>query len=110
MWLSCFFVRGIGATSVAAMFKEQPEKFNGNPEGGLGDFVETITCRRCGREAAPKLERPPFRSDLGERVQARVCQSCWQDWLKYQTQLINHHGLDPRDPSAREFLYAQVEQ
>jgi Fe-S cluster biosynthesis and repair protein YggX len=24
--------------------------------------------------------------------------------------LINHYGLDPRDPEARRFLYAQVEK
>ena len=71
--------------------------------------LETITCRRCGKDA-PKLERPPFRTELGERVQASICQNCWKDWLKHQTLLINHYGLDPRDPKSREFLYAQVAQ
>ena len=71
--------------------------------------METITCRRCG-EDAPRLERPPFRSDLGERVRASICQGCWKEWLKHQTLLINHYGLDPREAKAREFLYAQIEQ
>ncbi len=70
---------------------------------------ETIHCRRCGGDA-PRLERPPFRSDLGARIQAEVCADCWKDWLQHQTLLINHYGLDPRDPKAREFLYAQIEQ
>jgi Fe-S cluster biosynthesis and repair protein YggX len=70
--------------------------------------VEKITCRRCG-EDANRLERPPFRTELGERVQASICQDCWKDWLKHQTLLINHYGLDPRDPKAREFLYKQVD-
>jgi Fe-S cluster biosynthesis and repair protein YggX len=30
--------------------------------------------------------------------------------LKHQTLLINHYGLDPRDPKAREFLYSQVDE
>ena len=30
--------------------------------------METITCRRCGRDDAPKLTRPPFRNNLGERI------------------------------------------
>jgi Fe-S cluster biosynthesis and repair protein YggX len=72
--------------------------------------METIQCRRCGDEAAPKLERAPFRTGLGERVQASICQSCWKDWLQHQTLLINHYGLDPREAKSREFLYAQVEQ
>ena len=71
--------------------------------------METIVCRRCGEETAP-LEKPPFRSELGERVRAAICPSCWKDWLKHQTLLINHYGLDPRDPQARDFLYGQVDQ
>lgn len=69
----------------------------------------TIRCRRCQKDAAP-LARAPFKSELGERILAQICGACWQDWLKQQTQLINHYGLDPRDKRAREFLYEQIEQ
>lgn len=70
---------------------------------------ETIQCRRC-RSEAPRMAKPPFRNDLGERIQREICADCWQDWLQHQTLLINHYGLDPRDPKARAFLYAQIEQ
>jgi len=73
------------------------------------DYVEKIDCRRCG-EQAPALGRAPFRSELGERIQANICQDCWKDWLKHQTQLINHYGLDPRDAKSKDFLYGQIEQ
>ncbi|HSG48632.1 MAG TPA: oxidative damage protection protein [Longimicrobiales bacterium] len=73
-----------------------------------GADLETIACRRCGE--GPALEKPPFRNELGERILATVCQECWKDWLQHQTLLINHYGLDPRDPKAREFLYKQVEE
>jgi len=69
----------------------------------------TIRCRRCQKEAAA-LARPPFKTALGERIVREICASCWQDWLKHQTQLINHYGLDPRDKRARDFLYEQIEQ
>ena len=68
----------------------------------------SIHCRRCDDER-PALERAPFRTELGERIQAEICQYCWKEWLQHQTLLINHYGLDPRDPKAREFLYKQVE-
>lgn len=71
--------------------------------------TETIRCRRCGEEAAPKMARAPFRNELGERLHAEICQSCWSDWLQHQTLLINHYGLDPRDRKAREFLFQQIE-
>lgn len=66
-----------------------------------------IQCRRCGE--GPQLDRPPFRNPLGERVAREICQNCWKEWLQHQTLLINHYGLDPRDPKSREFLYGQVE-
>jgi Fe-S cluster biosynthesis and repair protein YggX len=68
-----------------------------------------IECRRCAKESPP-LAKPPFRTDLGERILAEICASCWQEWLQHQTLLINHYGLDPRDKRAREFLYEQIEQ
>ena len=69
----------------------------------------TIRCRRCGNDS-PALAKAPFRTELGERILAEICASCWQDWLQHQTLLINHYGLDPRDKRAREFLYEQIEQ
>jgi Fe-S cluster biosynthesis and repair protein YggX len=71
--------------------------------------VDTIECRRCGGDA-PRLDKPPFRTELGERIRTVICADCWKDWLQHQTLLINHYGLDPREPKAREFLYAQIEQ
>ena len=70
--------------------------------------METIECRRCGPEK-PTLARPPFRSELGKRIQEQICSTCWADWLQHQTLLINHYGLDPREAKARDFLYAQIE-
>lgn len=71
--------------------------------------VDTIHCRRCGKEAPP-LPKAPFRNELGQRILQEICQACWQDWLQHQTLLINHYGLDPRDRRARAFLYEQIEQ
>ena len=67
-----------------------------------------IHCRRCEKDA-PKLEKAPFRNDIGERVHEGICQDCWAEWLQHQTVLMNHHGLDPRNPKAREFLYSEIE-
>lgn len=69
----------------------------------------TIQCRRCGADA-PQLPKPPFRNELGERIHAEICGTCWQEWLQHQTLLINHYGLDPRDPKARAFLYEQIRE
>ncbi len=70
-------------------------------------MAETFECRRCSGPL--KMEKAPFRNELGEKILAAVCQDCWKDWLEHQTMLINHYGLDPREKKSRDFLYEQVE-
>ena len=70
---------------------------------------ETIRCRRCDEDVAP-LDKAPFRNEVGQRILAEICSQCWKDWLQHQTLLINHYGLDPREKSAKSFLYEQIEQ
>lgn len=67
-----------------------------------------VTCARCGKDG-PRMAKAPLRNELGQRVFENVCQDCWDQWLKFQTALINHHGLDVRDQPARDFLMAQME-
>lgn len=70
--------------------------------------MPVVTCVRCG-EANEQLPKPPLRNDLGTRVFAAICTTCWAQWLKYQTALINHHGLDVRDQPARDFLMSNMQ-
>lgn len=67
-----------------------------------------ITCARCGT-TGEQLDRPPLRTELGERVHASICRRCWAEWLGYQQALINHYGLDVRDREARDFLVQNME-
>jgi Fe-S cluster biosynthesis and repair protein YggX len=63
----------------------------------------TVKCVRCGNERAG-FEKPPFPGAIGARVVGEICQQCWSDWLRQQTMLINHYGLNVMDPQARKFL------
>ena len=62
-----------------------------------------ITCTRCG-ETREGFDRQPFPGAIGARVVAEICRECWAAWLKQQTMLINHYGLNLMDPQARQFL------
>ena len=64
-----------------------------------------ITCSRCGQTRAG-FERPPIGvgGATGERIVRDICQDCWGQWLKQQTMLINHYGLNLMDPQSRTFL------
>jgi Fe-S cluster biosynthesis and repair protein YggX len=65
--------------------------------------VAELTCSRCGT-TRDGFDRPPFPGAIGQRVQTEICQVCWGDWLKQQTMLINHYGLNVMDPQSRQFL------
>ena len=67
-----------------------------------------VTCVRCG-QTREGFERAPFPGAIGARILAGVCRDCWAQWLKQQTMLINHYGLNVMDPQARAFLTKNME-
>lgn len=67
-----------------------------------------MTCARCAREREG-FERAPFPGVMGARILEGTCRECWADWLKQQTMLINHYGLNVLDPQARQFLTRNME-
>ncbi len=64
-----------------------------------------ITCQRCG-QTRTGFEKAPIgvMGAMAERLVAEICQTCWAEWLKQQTMLINHYGLNLMDAQARTFL------
>ncbi|HEX6926880.1 MAG TPA: oxidative damage protection protein [Longimicrobiaceae bacterium] len=71
--------------------------------------MSEVQCTRCGNTGQP-LPYAPLNNELGKRVQREICQNCWSEWLKYQTMLINHYGLNLRDPDAKKFLMENMEK
>ena len=65
--------------------------------------MSEIQCTRCG-ETKAGFDRAPFPGPIGARVVTEICQDCWGLWVKQQTMLINHYGLNVMDPQARGFL------
>ena len=71
--------------------------------------MATLQCRRCG-QTREGMAFQPFPSELGRRAFEQICRVCWAEWTKTQQQLINHYGLNLRDPKAKEFLLQNMEQ
>ncbi|MGH7509881.1 MAG: oxidative damage protection protein [Gemmatimonadales bacterium] len=69
----------------------------------------TLHCTRCGLDR-DRMAFQPFQNELGRRAYDEICSVCWSEWLKTQQQLINHYGLNLREPQAKEFLYQNMEQ
>ena len=72
-------------------------------------MARMVMCVKLGREL-PGLNRPPFGGELGKRVYEHVSQQAWLMWQDQTTLLINHYGLNLRDPAAQKFLMEQLEQ
>lgn len=70
--------------------------------------MESFSCVRCSRESTSALGAPPFPNELGAKIATEICTLCWEEWKKHQMLLINHYGLNLRDPAAKEFLYANL--
>jgi Fe-S cluster biosynthesis and repair protein YggX len=67
-------------------------------------MADNIKCKHCG-QARPALGYAPFPNELGQRVAREICNPCWQEWLKKQSMIINHYGLDLSNPDAQNFLF-----
>ena len=67
-----------------------------------------IVCQKCG-QTTDGFEKAPFPGAIGARILEGTCPACWQLWLKQQTMLINHYGLNVMDPQARQFLTRNME-
>jgi len=72
-------------------------------------MARMVNCAKLGREL-PGLNRPPFGGALGKRVFENISQEAWALWQDQSTLLINHYGLNLRDPAAQKFLMEQMEQ
>jgi len=51
---------------------------------------------------------PPFQDELGSRIAESICSACWEEWKQRQMVIINHYGLNVREPKARGFLIANL--
>lgn len=69
----------------------------------------TVNCIKLGREAEA-LERPPVPGELGKRIYESVSKEAWQQWVQYQTMLINENRLNLMEAKARKYLAEQMER
>ena len=72
-------------------------------------MARMVNCVKLGREAEG-LDLPPVPGALGKRIFENVSKEAWQQWVKYQTMLINENRLNLMDARARKYLAEQMEK
>lgn len=68
----------------------------------------TIFCRKYKKDL-PRMDRPPFPGPNGEKLFNTVSKQAWQEWLSFQTMLINEKQLSLADSKSRKYLNEQME-
>src|SRR5689334_22401231 len=77
---------------------EMPELKTQAPAQAVGEGQ--IVCTRCNR-VMPKMQRAPFRNELGQKIQNQICAECWREWIGMGTKVINELRLPMSDPQAQ---------
>ena len=72
-------------------------------------MARMVNCVKLGREL-PGLEKPPFPGAFGQRIYDNISAEAYAEWKPQLTILINHYGLNPADPEARQILRQQQEE
>lgn len=74
----------------------------------MSDDRSDFACARCGRADRAPLGAAPFPDEMGARIASSICGECWEEWKRRQLVIINHYGLNVRDPKARAFLIVNL--
>lgn len=69
----------------------------------------TVFCRKH-QQQLEGLDAPPLPGAKGMDLFENVSKQAWQEWLKYQTMLINEKQLSLMDMTARAYLKEQMEK
>lgn len=72
-------------------------------------MARMVKCIKLGHEAEG-LDRQPYPGALGQRIFDNVSKQAWQDWIKFQTMLVNENRLNLADMQARKYLTVQMEK
>ena len=70
--------------------------------------MRTVNCIKLNKELEA-LDRAPYPGELGKKILESVSKEAWQEWLEYQTMLINENSLNLFEESSQSYLKQQME-
>lgn len=72
------------------------------------DRIETSGSAPESEHGPPIGGVVPFRSPLREEVLEKICDHCWQEWLRMQIKVINEFALNLGDPRSHDIIEAHA--
>ena len=70
--------------------------------------MNKVHCIKLNKELEG-LDRAPYPGELGKKILESVSKEAWQQWLDYQTMLINENNLNLFEESSQSYLKQQME-
>ena len=70
--------------------------------------MNKVNCIKLNKELEG-LDRAPCPGELGKKILESVSKEAWQQWLDYQTMLINENNLNLFEESSQSYLKKQME-
>jgi Fe-S cluster biosynthesis and repair protein YggX len=70
--------------------------------------MKTVNCVKLGKELTA-LEFAHYPGELGKKIIENISQDAWNEWLNYQTMLINENNLNLMHPEAQTYLKEQMQ-
>ena len=70
--------------------------------------MNKVNCIKLNKEPEG-LDRAPYPGELGKKILESVSKEAWQQWLDYQTMLINENNLNLFEESSQSYLKNQME-
>lgn len=70
--------------------------------------MNKVNCIKLNKELEG-LDRAPYPGELGKKILESVSKEAWQQWLDYQTMLINENNLNLFEGSSQSYLKQQME-
>ena len=65
--------------------------------------MNKVNCIKLNKELEG-LDRAPYPGELGKKILESVSKEAWQQWLDYQTMLINENNLNLFEESSQSCL------
>ncbi len=70
--------------------------------------MNTVYCIKLNKELEG-IDKAPYPGELGKKILNNVSKEAWQQWLDYQTMLINENNLNLFEESSQSYLKQQME-
>ena len=70
--------------------------------------MNTVYCIKLNKELEG-IDKAPYPGELGKKILNNVSKDAWQQWLDYQTMLINENNLNLFEESSQSYLKQQME-